>query len=332
MFFVSIRENLKSIPRVLTDLGITDGSPTQVLSTDGAGTFSFVAQVTSTDATRVYFNADAGEALTKGDPVYISGVSGNKPVVMIADSGDPAKMPAFGLASTSVSLNANVEITTFGTLGNIKTDYAGWVLGDTLYVQGGSLDNEKPSGETGLIQNLGKIQRIHSSSGSIKVGGAGRTNDTPNLNEGNIFIGDVTNCQVTSSLATEVSSIVDTGSWLTNKERVNLPEAPGNTVEYVGWCPEDSELTGVSVYCNAVNTAGTLTVDVENIAAGVSSLSSAVDMNALTVQTVTSVALSGAPSATTYAANSVWKISIASSDLGMDGNGFYILLNFKRTI
>jgi hypothetical protein len=329
---MSIRENLKSIPRVLTDLGIADGNPAEVLSTDGAGTFSFVAETTSTDATRVYFNANAGEALTKGDPVYISGVSGNKPVVMIADSGDPAKMPAFGLASTSVSLNANVEITTFGTLANIKTDYAGWVLGDTLYVQGGSLDNEKPSGETGLIQNLGKIQRIHSSSGSIKVGGAGRINDTPNLNEGNIFIGDVTNHQVTSSLVTEVSSIVNTGSWLTNKERVNLPEAPGNTVEYIGWCPENSELVGVDIYSSVINTVGTLTVDVENVVAGISSLSFVIDMNGLTSQTVTSVALSGVAGATTYAANSVWKISIVSSDLSMDGNGFYILLNFKRTI
>lgn len=328
---MSIRENSKSIPRVLTDLGISDGNPTEVLTTDGAGTFAFTP-VVAEDSQRVYFDANAGEALTKGDPVYISGVSGNKPVAMIADSGDPAKMPAFGLAETTVSTNANVRVITFGTLGNVDTVTPLWSLGDTLYVQGGSLQNSKPSGESHAIQNLGKVQRVHISAGSIKVGGAGRSNDTPNLDEGNIFIGDATNCQVTSSLATEVSSIVDTNSWLTNKERINLPEAPGNTVEYVGWCSENSELVGVDIYSNATNTVGALTVDVENVAAGISSLSFVINMNSLTSQTVTSVALSGVAGATTYAANNVWKISIVSSDLGMDGNGFYILLNFKRTI
>ena len=328
---MSIRENLKSIPRTLTDLGISDGNPAEVLATDGAGTFAFTP-VIAEDSQRVYFDANAGEALTKGDPVYISGVSGNKPVVMIADSGDPAKMPAFGLAETTVGASANVRVITFGTLGDLDTATPLWSLGDTLYVQGGSLQNSKPSGESHAIQNLGKVQRVHASAGSIKVGGAGRSNDTPNLNEGNIFIGDATDCQVTSSLATEVSSIVDTNSWLTNKERVNLPEAPGDIVEYVGWCPENSELVGVAIYSDTINTVGTLTVDVQNVSAAVSSLSAPIDMNLLSAQTVTAVTLSAAPGATTYAANNVWKISISSNDAGMNGSGFYISLNFKRTI
>lgn len=328
---MSIRENLKSIPRTLTDLGISDGNPAEVLATDGAGTFAFTP-VVAEDSQRVYFDANAGEALTKGDPVYISGVSGNKPVVMIADSGDPAKMPAFGLAETTVSASANVRVITFGTLGNVDTATPLWSLGDTLYVQGGSLSNSKPSGENHAIQNLGKVQRVHASAGSIKVGGAGRSNDTPNLDEGNIFIGSAGNYQVTSSLATEVSSIVDTNSWLTNKERVNLPEAPGSTVEYVGWCPEDSELVEVSIYSDTINTAGSLTVDIQNVSAGVSSLSAPIDMNALVAQTVTTVTLNIIPGATTYASNNVWKITITSDDAGMDGSGFYILLNFKRAI
>ena len=41
------------------------------------------------------FPAKAGEALTKGDALYISGISGNKPVVMKADANNPAKMPSF---------------------------------------------------------------------------------------------------------------------------------------------------------------------------------------------------------------------------------------------
>ena len=64
------------------------------------------------------FKAKAGEALTKGDPVYISGddITGNQPVVSIADSDDANKMPCFGLAAETVSINASVNVVTFGTL------------------------------------------------------------------------------------------------------------------------------------------------------------------------------------------------------------------------
>jgi hypothetical protein len=329
----SIVENQQSIPRVLTDLNISDGNSGEVLSTNGAGVFTFVPDVSgSGDAIRVYFDANAGEALTKGVPVYISGVSGNKPIVMIADSHDPAKMPAFGLASQTVSLNANVEITTFGTLSDIKTDYPGWALGDTLYVQGGSLDNEKPSGETGLIQNLGKIQRVHTSAGSIKVGGAGRTNDTPNLNEGNIFIGDVTNCQVTASLSSEVETILDSNNYILYRSHINMPEAGGDIVEYVDWVPYATEIISITAYSDNVNTVGTLTLDVTNTGTTNSCLSSPLNMNTLVSQTVTAGALTATTTDLEFPTNTAWKISLNSSDIGMDGSGFYINVLLKRAI
>lgn len=142
----------------------------------------------------VCFQAKAGEAITKGQPVYISNfdVTGNKPVVGIADADDVNKMPAFGLAKETVGANANVDIVTFGTLSNIDT--SSFSLGDILYISTtGTLTATKPTGETALIQNIGKVQRVHATNGSIKVGGAGRTNDTPNLNDGNVFIGNASN-------------------------------------------------------------------------------------------------------------------------------------------
>jgi hypothetical protein len=327
-----IRKNERSIPRVLTDLGIADGNPDEALLTDGVGNFSFGA-VVAEEAQRIFFNANAGEAISKGDPLYISGISGSKPVVMIADASDPSKMPAFGIAGTAASLSSNVPVVTFGTLNNLDTATPLWNLGDTLYVGSGVLQNTKPSGESSLIQNLGKVQRVDVSAGSIKVGGAGRTNDTPNLNEGNIFIGDATNCQVTASLATEVGNVVDTASWLTFVERVNIPEAPGDTVEYVGWSPYDCTIESVSVYSDVVNTQGTLTLDVENVSASASCLTAPVNMNSLSSQTVTAATLVSAPSATlTFSANDIWRISLVSNDVNMDGSGFYILVSFKRTI
>jgi len=58
----------------------------------------------------VTFKAQAGEAISKGDVVYISGISGNTTVVSKADADDANKMPAFGIAQAAASLNNPVTI------------------------------------------------------------------------------------------------------------------------------------------------------------------------------------------------------------------------------
>jgi hypothetical protein len=159
----------------------------------------------------VIFNAQAGEAIDKGEVVYVSGISGNTPVVALADADDANKMPAFGLALESATLNTTLAVVTFGTISGVDTDTPGFSLGDTLYVSTtpGGLTNSPPTGESSLIQNIGKVQRVHVSSGSIKVGGAGRSNDTPNLNDGNIFIGNASNQATTASLNTKIEDYLD---------------------------------------------------------------------------------------------------------------------------
>jgi hypothetical protein len=62
----------------------------------------------------IVFEANAGEALTKGDAVYVSGISGNKPVVSKADADDANKMPAFGLAETDAALNSGSMLSPLG--------------------------------------------------------------------------------------------------------------------------------------------------------------------------------------------------------------------------
>jgi len=143
----------------------------------------------------IYFTAQAGEALTKGDVVYISGISGNKTVVSKADANDSSKMPAFGIAAETVNNNANVNIITFGSLYNIDTDTPDWDEGDELYVSNtaGVLTKTAPTGESSQIQKIAKVTRRDNSAGSIKVMGAGRTNATPNLNEGRLFVGNSSN-------------------------------------------------------------------------------------------------------------------------------------------
>jgi len=152
----------------------------------------------------VRFQAKAGESLAKGDVVYISGVSGQKPVVSKAQANSAATMPSFGLANAAVSANANIEVISFGTFahGNTTGGAEEWEFGDILYVSAataGALTNVKPAGAANLIQNVGKVERVHASSGSIMVAGAGRTAATPNLDTGKFFIGDSNNYSTTGS-------------------------------------------------------------------------------------------------------------------------------------
>jgi hypothetical protein len=121
------------------------------------------------------------------------------PVVSLADADDTNKMPAFGLAESTVSTNGSIEVTSNGTLAGIDT--SSYALGDILYISttAGSLTNDPSGLEASKVQNIGMVQRVHASNGSIKVGGAGRTNATPNLNDGNIFVGNSSNKSVSDA-------------------------------------------------------------------------------------------------------------------------------------
>ena len=154
----------------------------------------------------ILFKGQAGEALTKGDPVYISGISGNTTIVSKADADDASKMPCFGLVDATVNANAACSVVTFGTLQGLDT--SSFSEGDELFVSAtGTLTTTAPTGESALLQKIAKVTKSHASSGSIKVSGAGRTNATPNLNDGNFFLGNGSNQAVSADFSTSVTNI-----------------------------------------------------------------------------------------------------------------------------
>lgn len=156
----------------------------------------------------------SGATLTKGDVVYISGHSGQKTEVDKADASDSNKMPAFGIVAAD-PVGQNVDVVTFGTLKTINT--SAYSEGDELFVSttAGQLTSTAPSGEGNLVQKIAKVVRANVS-GNIKIMGAGRTNATPNLNDGNIFIGDSNNQATTASFAAQVASADITESQITD--------------------------------------------------------------------------------------------------------------------
>ena len=143
----------------------------------------------------ISFKAQAAEAITKGEAVYISGVSGNTTVVALADANDATKMPAFGIAGNTAGANNPVTVINFGELSNLDTDTPNWDEGDELFVSttAGALTTTAPTSESSLLQKIAKVTKRHASTGSITVMGAGRTNAVPNLNEGRLFVGNSSN-------------------------------------------------------------------------------------------------------------------------------------------
>jgi hypothetical protein len=146
----------------------------------------------------------SGGTLTKGTVVYQSGTSGNAMEVQAASSTSASTMPAIGILSQDLVDQAEGKLVLLGFIQGINT--SSFSEGDTLYVNtNGDLQNTVPTGESTLIQNIAKVIKVHGSNGSIMVTGAGRANATPNLDEGNFFIGDSNN----SSSTTNFNEAVD---------------------------------------------------------------------------------------------------------------------------
>ena len=148
-------------------------------------------------ADRINIEVRFDEAVSKGDPLYITGFNSgqNRVTVAKADASDSGKMPSIGLAYDDYSQNDNGQATTIGNLDDVNTQVSpnDFQEGDVLYVKaGGGLTNTKPTG-TDLIQNIGKVSRRQQNSGEIVVMAIGRSNDVPNLSSGKFFIGSATN-------------------------------------------------------------------------------------------------------------------------------------------
>jgi hypothetical protein len=80
---------------------------------------------------------------------------------------------------------------------------ATYTIGQNVYVSttAGEFTNTAPTGESNLIQNIGFVARTHNTNGILKVGGAGRTNAVPNLNQDKIFLGNGSNQAVSTALS-----------------------------------------------------------------------------------------------------------------------------------
>jgi len=130
---------------------IADGLENQYIQTNGAGTLSF------NDVHTLLEEVRSGEALTKGDPLYISGSLGAKPIVYKADAGVPAKMPVIYIALETVNSGSDTRGIVLGLIEGVDT--TGYPTGTEIYVAvGGGWTSTRPTGSA-TVQSLGYITK-----------------------------------------------------------------------------------------------------------------------------------------------------------------------------
>jgi hypothetical protein len=129
----------------------------------------------------VYAHIRAGEALEKGDPVYVSGSHGSGvdliPIVSKADASNAAKMPAVGIMDAAVANNANGHMVIVGTITELNT--AGYTVNAELYVAAGGGMTATPP--TARAQPVARVERVNANNGAVivKVNGLSASDATP---------------------------------------------------------------------------------------------------------------------------------------------------------
>lgn len=110
--------------------------------------------------------------LINGKAVYFTGRLGNRPTIDYADGSSTCTCNAVGLLTEDILTNEDGYVTTYGYVRGIKTDYAGWAMGDKLYISTstpGDLTNIEPQApyNSDVIATVGIV---HQNLGSILVG------------------------------------------------------------------------------------------------------------------------------------------------------------------
>jgi len=237
----NLNANTFNITNISADgysLPVADGTNRQVIMTDGSGTLSFE----NLDTIHTEVTNQTGSTILKGTPVYQTGTSGNAMTIAPADASSSTTMPAVGVLEQDLVSGATGFVIHMGKISGVDT--SAFNEGDTIYVAvGGGYTNTPPVGESNLLQNLGRVTKVHASNGAGVIMGAGRTNAVPNLNDGNIFIGDSNNQATTASLNTSVQNYLSNLSGSIVPDTNVTYDLGSNTNRF-----KDIYLSGSSIY------------------------------------------------------------------------------------
>jgi len=211
-----------------------------------------------------------------GTPVYQTGSTGGNIDIAPADASDSAKMPAIGVVSADITAGSEGTLVVLGQITGVDT--SAFSEGDIMYVaSGGGFTSTRPTSSSVLVQNLGRVTKVHASNGGGIVTGAGRSNDIPNLANKYVFIGDGTNAyekrQLTSDDLSDVASIamLDEAETFTAKPTFSAGiDVTGNivvtgTVDGRDVATDGSKLDGIESGATADQTASEILTAVKTV-------------------------------------------------------------------
>ncbi len=228
---------------------------------DGAG-FSltdvvindFASTVHADDIHKEVRNETGGE-LVKGDLIYPSGFSIGQNLVLVqkADATSMATMPAIGMVEETIANNAKGGMVQSGKLSGIDT--SSFSVKDSIYVTTTpGVFGVRPTGATDQVQSMGIVLRSHATLGEIEVVGAGRVNDSPNLQDGRIWIGSAANLAVPLAVSGDIT-ISNAGVADISSEVVGDTEISSHTSTKIT-ITDKSQLNSSIVYTDQANVFG----------------------------------------------------------------------------
>ena len=225
-------------PNSVTSATTSDGTANLSLSNVSTTTATVSGLLTAGHihgnlAGTLYTHVRTGEAMSKGDPFYISGfhVGSSQPIAMRADASNAAKMPAVGVMDADYANNtsgANGIIS--GTLSSIDTD--GYAVNSPIYVaDGGGYSNTAGT----IPQQVGITERANANTGAFivtnsKVISFADVSDsqtgtaTLNLAGATIY----PNGSITYASSNSGGAVALSGQLATDFRNVKLPNASGN--------------------------------------------------------------------------------------------------------
>lgn len=248
------------------------------------GTRSQVMAVNSTATALEYVpqqvveTIKASESLDKDDPVYVVGFDSGNSIATVgkADADDPSKMPSIGIVTSALPNNGIGEMVVVGTIESVDVNAITSVgpnplVNDKIYVKGGGgLTSIKPTG-TQLIQNVGIVLKA-GAQGALQITAVGRSNDLPNIPQGNIWVGDssgVPDALPIGGVGTVLTSNGTSASWSTTGVTNYLPLAGG---AMTGPITTNSTFDGRDVAADGVTAdaalpkaGGTMTGSINNV-------------------------------------------------------------------
>jgi hypothetical protein len=174
-----------------------------------------------------------GEAITKGDPLYISGSQGAKAIVYKADAAVSTEMPVTYIASETIGAAEDSKGIVLGLIEGL--DLTGYVAGDTIYVaEGGGYSTSRPTGSNSITQLLGVVTKGGNGGKGLVLNPGPAT--LPTLESGHLFIGNATNQPIPQTLSelglattgsnTFVGNQIISGNLLVTGSNINLEVDP----------------------------------------------------------------------------------------------------------